>query len=167
MDEINPFVVLEVKLDKDRGIIVLTIRKEEHDDVCFFRFHHQTLKCYPEQLQQVIRSHNITARTKSVKVNIYGYLSHYWNEEDKCFEFKGVKLNSSKQQLAKVQNYKINKEIASLKRKETVRTNQQEKLKDLKEKNAKLEEEFQLERAERIAEATAEIKKKKLEKMQQ
>lgn len=165
MAEINPFVVFEVKLDKDRGIIVLTIRKYELEDVWFFRFHHQPLKCHPEQLQQVIRSHNITSRTKSVKVNIFGYLSHYWNEEDKCFQFKGVKLNSSKHQLAKAQNCKINKEIASLKRKEAVRTNQQLKLKDLKEKNEKLEEEFQLERAKRIKEAKAEIDNKKLEKM--
>ncbi len=167
MSEINPFVVFEVKLDKDRGIIVLTIRKEEYDDVWFFRFHHQPLNCHPEQVQQTIRSHNITSRTKSIKVNIYGFLYHYWNEEVESFEFKGVKLNSTTQQLAKVQHRKINKEIAGLKRKETVRKNQQDKLELQKELNEKLENEFQLERAKRIASATAEINKKKSDKMQQ
>lgn len=43
LDDINPFVIFEVKLDKDRGIVVLTIRKEEEDEVHFFRFHHQPL----------------------------------------------------------------------------------------------------------------------------
>lgn len=76
MAEINPFVIFEVRLDIDRGIIILTIRKDEQDNVCFFRFHHQTIDCHPEQVQQIVRSHKLTVRTKSIKVNIYGFLSH-------------------------------------------------------------------------------------------
>lgn len=162
LDDINPFVIFEVKLDKDRGIVVLTIRKEEEDEVHFFRFHHQPLNCHPEQLQMAIRSSKVTARTKSFKINIYEYCAHYYNSDKKCFEFKGVKLNSNVQQLKKVLNTRINKEVSLIKRKEADTKGRKEaKMEAMKEKNNKFEEEFQKERAKRIAEAMTDIKKKK------
>lgn len=160
---VNPFVVFEVKLDKDRGIIIVTIRKEESDNVCFFRFHHQTIDCHPEQVQQIIRSHKITARTKSIKINIYGFVSHYWNINEKYFEFKGVKPNSTNQQIEKLQRAKINKEIGVLKRQETG-TNQGKQMEKMKKLEAKLREDerqFQIIRANRIAQAKADIDAKK------
>lgn len=116
MDKIlNPFVVFEVKLDKDRGVIILTVRKDENDNVCFFRFHHQPIHCRPEQVQQIIRSHKVMARTKSINVNIFSFLSQYWNDNGNCFEFNGVKLNSNEHEIAKLQNAKVNKEIGLFK----------------------------------------------------
>lgn len=160
-ESINPFVVFEAKFDKDRGIVILTIRKDEKDDVCFFRFHHQPLSCHPEQLQEFIRSQNITNRTKSVKVNIYSYSAHYWNEEEECFEFKGVKLNSTAQQLAKIHSFKIKKEIGVMKRNEANANRAERKkadLRKLQEKKKEIEAKFQEERAKRIAEARANLK---------
>lgn len=170
MDAINPFVVFEVKLDKDRGILVLTIRKEEKDDVCFFRFHHQPLNCHLEQVQQVIRSQKVTARRKSVKVNIYSFFSHYWNEQKKHFEFKGIKLNSTGQQMVDMQERQINKEIRLMNRREARETvtkeqKEAEKWKKLTEKYAEQEAQFQLRRAKRIAEAVQDIEAKKEKKI--
>lgn len=124
-NNLNPFVVFEVKLDKDRCVIVLTIRKDENDNVWFFRFHHQPINCHPEQVQQIIRSHKVTARTKSIKVNILSFFPQYWNDDGKYFEFKGVKLNSTENQIAKLQNAKINKEVGLLKRQQTSGTKQE------------------------------------------
>lgn len=161
LNDINPYVVFEVKLEKDRGIVVLTIRKEEEEEVHFFRFHHQPLSCHPEQLQAAIRSNKVTARTKSVTVNIYGYCAHYWNGAKNYFEFKGVQLNSNVQQLRTVMNTRINKEIGVLKRKASGGTSRKEaEIEALKEKNDQFEKEFQEERAKRIAAAMADIQKK-------
>lgn len=163
MDEFNPFVVFEAKLDKDRGIIILTIRKQENDNVCFFRFHHQPITCHPEQVQQIIRSNKVTARTKSIKVNVFSFLSHYWNESGQCFEFKGIKLNSTAQQTATIQSARINKEIVLLKRQHTGTGTKQQKHKEKMDTLAKkLQEEetlFQIKRAERIAEVKADFAK--------
>lgn len=163
-DNFNPFVVFEVKLDKDRGVIVLTIRKDENDNVWFFRLHHQPIHCHPEQVQQIIRSYKVTARTKSIKVNIFSFLSHYWNENGKCFEFKGVKLNSTEYQIAKLQNAKINKEIGLLKRQGTGTKQQKqvEKVDKIKQKIQEEERQFQIIRAKRIEQAKADIDAKKV-----
>ncbi|KAG4079356.1 hypothetical protein HA402_008048 [Bradysia odoriphaga] len=152
---LTAMVFFEVRNDKDRGNLVLTIRKEGNADVHFFRFHHQPVKHHPEQIQQIIQQSKPSARTKSIKVDIISFGRQYWSGTD--FEFKGVKLNSTKKQASTVYNRLINKEVGLLKRKKTVEETKQKKI---KEKNGKMtrkfqEEEsaFQIERARRIASA--------------
>lgn len=70
-----------------------------------------------------------------------------------------MKLNSATQQLAKCESFNINKEIGLLKRQGTNERKRTD-LEKMKEKNQKLEEEFQEKRAKRIAEAMADIKAK-------
>ncbi|KAJ6647755.1 hypothetical protein Bhyg_02978, partial [Pseudolycoriella hygida] len=125
MAEINPFVVFEVRLDKDRGIIILPIRKLEHENVYFFRFHHQQLDCHPEQVQAIVRSHKVTVRTKSIK------------------------------------EMKINKEAGLLKRKQATGTKKETQMEKIRKKLQEEEAQFQLNRAQRIAEVNADIQSRK------
>lgn len=154
-------VVLEVRNDKDRGNLVVTIRKLESEDVYFFKHHHQPINKHPEQIQRLVELSKPTTRTKSINVNIMAFVTQYFNVSKLAFEFKGVKLNSSNQQVSKVFNLRINKEIGILKRKQTIANTKEEKLAEknrkILEKLASDEARFQAERAERIVTAMADM----------
>lgn len=150
MDE-NGLVIFEVRHDIDRGILVLTIRSEEMShNVHFFKYHHQPIDQHPEQIQDIVRQTKPTSRTKSVVIDISSLLAQYWNVSGEFFEFKGVKLNSTEKQIAKVQERKINKEVGAIKRKQTIETTKKNKKQAMKDKLASDEAAFQLERAKRI-----------------
>lgn len=156
------FVFFEVRNDKNRGNLVLTIRSAEKlEDVHFFRYHHQTLDQHPEQMQNIVQRAGPTIRTKSIKVDIFPFLIQYWNLTGKFFEFKGVKLNSSEQQVSMVYERRIKKEVGIIKRKKTILNSKEQKLaKKNQQMLAKLqsdEQKFQVERAERIRVARADM----------
>lgn len=147
-------VVIEIRNDKDRGNLILTIRREDEDNVYFFKYHHQAVHHHPEQIQQIVASSKPTTRTKSIKVNILGFMRQYWNGS--FFEFKGVELNSAGKQSTKVYNRLLNKEVGKIKRKQTIEESKQIKL---QQKNDKIRQKilddeaaFQIERAKRITE---------------
>lgn len=156
-EKVKADVVFEVRNDKCRGNIVVTIRPKDCKDVFFFKYHHQPIKQHPEQIQDLVEMSKPTIRTKSIKVNIMPFLSEYWNQTKNVFEFKGVELNSTKQQVLKVHERRINKEIGILKRKKTI---EEKKIQARNEENKVIlqklisdEEMFQAKRAERIREA--------------
>lgn len=147
-------VKFEVRNDSDRGILVLTISLQENlDNEHFFQFHHQPINQHPEQIQGIIRQAKPSIRTKSVNVDISAFSALYWNMPGKFFEFKGTKLNSTENQILKLQQSKINKEVGAIKRKKTVEASTKNKKQTIREKLQKDEEKFQLERAKRVKEA--------------
>lgn len=157
MDE-DYSVIFEVRNDKDRGILVLTISLQETSyNVHFFKHHHQPINQHPEQIQRIVREAKPTTRTKSVKVDITSFAPQYWNVTGKFFEFKGMKLNSTEHQLLKVQESKINKEIGAIKRKKTFEASKKNKNQAIREKLVSDEAKFQLERAKRIKTAMADM----------
>lgn len=152
--EENAAVLFEIRNDKDRGTLILTVRKNGDDTVFFFKYHHQPINQHPEIMQRIVGESKPTTRTKTIKVNIMDFLRQYWNGTS--FEFKGVVMNSTAAEKSKVFNRLLNKEIGAKKRKQTIEESKQKKL---EEKNAKVrskwtqdEAEFQAERAMRIAE---------------
>lgn len=154
----NCLVIFEVRNDIDRGILVLTISLEEmSQNVHFFKLHHQPINQHPEQVQRIIRQAKPTTRTKSVNIDVTPFSALYWNVPGKFFEFKGVKLNSTKQQLFKAEEMKINKEVGAIKRKKTIEAKKKDKGQAIREKLESDEKNFQLERARRIKEAMKDL----------
>lgn len=151
------FVVFEVINDKDRGNLALTIKPHGLDTLFFFKYHHQPIDQHPEQIQRIVQRSKPTSRKKSIKINIMPFLNEYWNVSGKFFEFKSIKLNSTSQQLAKVQERRINKEIGMMKRKNTLKEAKDRKIlaenKKIRDKLDEDEAAFQVERARRIAAA--------------
>lgn len=149
------FVFLEIRNDKDRGNLILTITPEELSAVSFFDYQHQPVSRHPEQIQEIVRKAKPTTRTKSIRVDIMPFLSQYYNVAGKFFEFKARKMNSTEQQNSQVRTMRLNKEIGALKRKRTVAELKEqriiEKNRKIREEMAKDEEKFQQERAERLA----------------
>lgn len=153
-DNVKYLVKFEVRNDKDRGILVLTISLEEMSyNVHFFKYHHQPIDQHPEQIQRIVRHARPTTRTKSVVVDITSFSALYWNVSGGFFEFKGIKLDSSENQILKAQKTRINKEVGAIKRKQTIEAKKKDKQEAIREKLARDEAEFQLERARRIKEA--------------
>ncbi len=97
-------VVLQIRNDKERGILVLTIRQADSDVVFFFKPHHQPLRQHPIQVQEIVKRSNPTARTKTLTL-----------------EFMGVVLSSTDDQSKKTYNRLLNKEVGAIKRKETIK----------------------------------------------
>lgn len=153
-------VVLEVRNDKDRGNLVVTITPDQ-GAVHFFKYHHQPLGQHPEQIQQLVQMSKPTIRTKSIKIDIMPFLSEYWNVSKNVLEFKGVSLNSATQQVLKVEDRRINKEIGIMKRKKTIQETKEakkvEKRSKILQKLEADETKFQEERARRIREAMADM----------
>lgn len=147
-------VIIEVRNDKDRGNLVMTIRQRGNVNSSFFKYHHQPINQHPEQIQRIVQLSKPTTRIKLIEVEIVQFVSEYWNMSGKFFEFKGVKLNSTDQQVSKVQDRLINKEIGALKRAKTIQDTKgikkHEKNRQIREKLASDEAQFQIKRAERI-----------------
>lgn len=146
-------VLFEIKNDKDRGNLILTVRQNGNDNVWFFKYHHQPISQHPEIVQQIVGASKPTARTKTIRVNIMDFQRQYWN--GKSFEFKGVVLNSMEKEKTEVYNRLINKEVGAKKRKQTIEESKQKKLEAKKNKLVADEAAFQAERALRIAELFA------------
>lgn len=148
-------VIFRVKNDKHLGILILTIRGAENQVIHFFRDHQQPLNQHPEQVQEAMKINRPSVgRQKDVRVDIAGFLRHYWNGY--TFEFNGVSMNSTDMQSDKLKDRMVNKCVGAAKRKKTIEDNKQRKI---DEKNAALrlkfqkdEEKFQIERARRLAE---------------
>lgn len=152
-------VVLNVLNDKDRGNLVISIRKSDNEDTYFFKYDHQPLAKHPEQIQHLVRTSKPTTRAKSITVNIMDFITQYCNLTSGMFEFRGVKLNSTSQQVATVIDRRINKELGIMKRKKTIADGKaakvDEKNRKIREKLLSDEAAFQQERARRIVEAMA------------
>lgn len=152
---LTAIVFFEVRNDKDRGNLILTIRREEAPDIiAFFKYHHQAINQHPEQVQQIVGQSKPTTRTKTIKVDVLGFIRQYW--DGAYFEFKGVKLITTENQSARVYSRLVNKEVGKIKQKQTIAESKEKKL---EEKNKKIrqglasaEAKFQQERAKRIAE---------------
>lgn len=132
-------IVLQVRYDKELGILILTIRKEENETTYHFKQHHQVLRRHPIQVQELIKRSKPTARIKSVTIDALPFLRQYWN--GKTFEFMGAKLNTAEDENAKVYDRLLNKEIGTKKRLATIKA----------KKLAKDELAFQEKRAQRLA----------------
>lgn len=136
---------------------MLNIRHQrDENNVYFFKDHQQPLRKHPEQMQELVKLSSPTARVKTIKTNIIEYVSQYWNGT--MFQFMGVVLNSTTQQVSKVRNQLVNKEFGAIKRTETIL---QSKGLKAAEKDRKLrlkldadEALFQAMRARRLAELT-------------
>lgn len=151
---ITAFVFFEIRNDKDRGNLILTVRRQEGDEVCFFKYHHQAINQHPEQMQQIVLSSKPTTRTKTIRVDIMGFIRNYWNGTS--FEFKGVQMNTTRKQSAKIYERLLNKDVGKMKRKETIAESKQKKVeannKKIRDKLQEDEAKFQAERAKRLAE---------------
>lgn len=147
-------IVLQVRNDKERGILVLTIRQVQNETLYFFKPHHQPLRQHPSQVQEIVKRSSPTTRTKSVTFDAITFLRQYWNGT--TFEFMGVILTSTDDQVSKTYSRLLNKEVGAIKRKEVIATKKQEKAAaELKKRTDKLfrdEQAFQVERARRIHE---------------
>lgn len=152
-EKLTAYVFFEIRNDKDRGNLILTARRYEDNDVCFFNYHHQAINQHPEQMQQIVALSKPTTRTKTIRVDIMGFLRNYWNGTS--FEFKGVQMNTTQLQSAKVYKRLLNKEVGIMKRKETIAESKQKKVEEKKKKIAeklqKAEAAFQEEQAKRLA----------------
>lgn len=150
-------VVFGVRNDKYRGLLVESL-KAPSSNVFFFKYEDQPLTRHCEQMQTIVRSANVK-RCKQIHVDISPFLHEYFNLSDDTFMFRANKMNSVNQQIQKVQNMRTNKEIGILKRKITIadskKAKEEEKHKKVLEKWRKDEENFQIERAKRIAELMA------------
>lgn len=105
-----------VRNDKNRGLLVETI-EAENGDIYFFQFRDQPIERHCEQLQNIVRSEKVK-RSKNISVNISPFIHEYYL--GRVVQFKGTKLNSVSQQVQKVQQITINKEIGAMKRKNTI-----------------------------------------------
>ncbi len=154
MFQTNKMVLFDVKNHKELGILVLSIRETGRDNVFFFKPHQQPLRHHPEQIREIVKDANPTARKKSIKVNISAFARVYWNGTE--FQFMGVKLKSTEERIEKVYQRLINKELGAIKRKDTIEANAKKKAEEmdqiLRAKQRKAEKLFQTERAMRIAE---------------
>lgn len=150
----SDIVLFEIRNDKDRGNLILTVRRVDEDNVWFFQYQHQPITQHPENVQEIVRTSKPSLRTKTIKVNITDFIRHYWN--GKSFEFKAVQLNSSGKQIAKVYERLANKEVGAAKRNITMKESKEKKLEEknnkLREKRQKDEAAFQVEKAKRITE---------------
>lgn len=148
-------VIFEVRNDKLLGVLVLTIQCANVKVPHFFREHHQPLKQHPEQLQEIVKKKcPSVGYKKAVNVDVISFVREYY--DGKVFEFKGVLLRSSAQQLDKVYDRKLNRQIGTQKRLQTIKESKQRKI-DEKNKmirdNLELAElKFQEERGKRLAE---------------
>lgn len=153
--------LLKVRNDKDRGNVIISIEKLGSSDICFFKYHNQTLDQHPEQIQQLVRTSKPTTRIKTIKVDIMDFITEYYNVSGDFFEFKGVKLNSTSQQVSKVIDRRIKKQIGIMKRKKTIAEGKaakvEEKKRKIMEKLRSDEAKFQEERARRIVDAMTEM----------
>lgn len=138
LEEMSAPIVLQVRNDRELGILILSIRKEENDTVFFFKQHHQILRRHPIEVQEIVKRSKPTSRTKSVKIDAMPFLRQYWNGT--TFEFLGTKLINSDDQNAKVYSRRLNKEIGTQKRLATIKA----------KKLSKDEEVFQEKRAQRL-----------------
>lgn len=135
--------------------MVLTIQCTKTKVPHFFREHHQPLKQHPEQLQEIVKKKcPSVGHKKTIHVDIISFVREYF--DGKAFEFKGVLLRSSAQQMDKVYDRKLKREVGTQKRLQTIKESKQRKIDEKNQtirNNLELaERKFQEERAKRLAE---------------
>lgn len=154
MDLLRLPVIFEVRNDKDRGLLIESLKAPD-SDVYFFKRDDQPLRRHCEQMQIIVRKANVL-RSKKLKVDLSEFIHEYYRSADKSIVFRATKLKSVTQQIEKVHEMTINKEVGVMKRKSTIAQNKEAKIAEKQEKIlAKMkenEEKFQVERKKRIDE---------------
>lgn len=147
-----------IRDDISRGIIVESFKVKQDinghfiDDEFFFPHHQQPLRRHCLQLQNFVRSIDIGQTIVKLQVDVTSFLSEYYHDSSKSFQFKAKKLNSVKQQIEKTERRIVNKQRGIEKRKQTMANKKKRIADEYKAKMEKMEEQFQIERARRIAE---------------
>lgn len=130
----HKFIVkLEIRNDRTRGLLVESIKVSENGEY-YFKQQGQPVERHCIQLQNLIRSKNVK-RTRKITVDISSFSHEYYRRADKSVRFKGIKLISTSRTIGQIKQYKIKERNSKVDKK--LRTE---------------EEEFQIERARRIAE---------------
>lgn len=94
-------VVFGVRLDKNRGVLIETL-KHKNDVLLYFKHHDQPLDKHCEQVQSIVRSANVK-RSKKVKVDLSRFSHEYRCAENDVW-FKANKLSRIKVQYKKTPN---------------------------------------------------------------
>lgn len=110
--------IFGVRNDKNRGLLIETL-KAPNSDVYFFKYSDQPLTRHCEQMQAVVRKANVI-RSKKLQVDLAEFLHEYYRNADNSIVFRATKLNSVSQQVEKVNEMRLNKEIGAIKRKKTL-----------------------------------------------
>lgn len=142
--------IFGVRNDSSRGIIIESLQTLDKAAVYFFKYNDQPLSRHCEQVQNIIRKADVK-RAKKIQVDLSEFLHEYWNDSSKRVEFRGTKLNSVDQQIAKVHELRVSKEIGATKRAVTMAA--KKKTKELQKKQkilVQMEEKEQKFQAERI-----------------
>ncbi len=154
LDLLHLPVIFEVRNDKDRGLLIESLKAPD-SDVYLFKRDDQPLRRHCEQMQIIVRKANVL-RSKKLKVDLSEFIHEYYRSADKSIVFRATKLKSVTQQIEKVHEMTINKELGVMKRKSTLAQNKAAKIAEKQEKIlAKIkenEEKFQAERKKRIDE---------------
>ncbi len=144
---------------KLRGVIIESIQFNDCDDVYFFKYHNQSIDNHCLQVQNIMRRANVK-RAKKIKVDISDFVHEYFNPAHGTVWFKGIKLESSTQQLIKTMTKQMNIDVGVKKRIFTNHDNKAakaaEKRNNINLKAERVEKVFQEERAKRIHELVTE-----------
>lgn len=157
-EESDFVVVFTVRNDKDRGILIEQL--EYNNDIYFFKHHDMSLHRHCDQIQNIVRSVGVQ-RSKKIRVDTAEFCYEYF--VDKVPSFKRCFLNSTKQQMKKVADACINKEIGAKKRSTTVANNKERKIEERKigilERMKAADDYYQAERKKRMEEFGAAVLK--------
>lgn len=108
-EEIDEFVVeFTVRNDRQHGILIEQL--EYKDDVFFFKRHDMPLHRHCEQVQRIVEAVGVR-RTKKIRIDTAEFSYEYF--ADNVPRFKGCVLNSTKQQMKKIADLYVNKEIGA------------------------------------------------------
>lgn len=127
---ISLIVDFTVRHDKWRGIVIEKFETESNE--YFFKYHDQAIHRHCAQIQEIVRVTDVK-RTKNISVDISKFQHEYFRS--KIATFKGCVLESVNNQITKVVQSAITKEIGSAKRSITVAKNKQRKI---EERNTKI-----------------------------
>lgn len=133
-DKMHKFIAkFEIRNDRTQGLLVESIKVSE-DGEYYFKQQDQPLARHCNQLQNLIRSKNVK-RSRKIAVDISLFSHEYYRRADKSVRFKGIKLISTSRTIGQIRQLKIKDRNSKVEKKRTIE-----------------EEQFQIERARRIAE---------------
>ncbi|KAJ6634622.1 hypothetical protein Bhyg_13198 [Pseudolycoriella hygida] len=118
---ISPIVMIGtfgIRNDKNRGLLVESLETAD-GTVYFFKHHDQPLSSHCQQLQNIVKAANVR-RARKLHIDVTEFSHEYFQPSDMAVMFRATKLQSVRDQAEKVFSMRLNKEIAIVKRKETM-----------------------------------------------
>lgn len=114
-----------VRHDKWRGILIEKFETESNE--FFFKYRDQAIHRHCVQIKEIVRVTDVK-RSKKISVDIVKFQHEYFS--NKIATFKGCALDSVNNQITKVCQSAITKEIGAAKRSITVAQNKQRKIEE-------------------------------------